>query len=97
VQIGNLQDISADLYALACQPDKRVRVYSACIVDGVGTTLLTGRKIGRRKTVGLFPRENMTMSTLISTVSSKASSSCSTTPVKASTVRWSYFGVTGLI
>nr|XP_051202656.1 uncharacterized protein LOC127316300 [Lolium perenne] len=33
--IGNLEDISADLYALACQPDKRVRVYSACIVDGI--------------------------------------------------------------
>jgi hypothetical protein len=38
VQIGKLHEekkVSADLFALACQPDKRVRVYSACVVDGV--------------------------------------------------------------
>jgi hypothetical protein len=38
VQIGNLYEgkkVSDDLFALACEPDKRVRVYSACIVDGV--------------------------------------------------------------
>ena len=38
VQIGKLHEekkVSDDLFALACQPDKRVRLYSACIVDGV--------------------------------------------------------------
>lgn len=29
------EDISDDLYALACQPDLRVRLFSACLVDGV--------------------------------------------------------------
>lgn len=38
VQIGELYEekaVSDDLFALACEPDKRVRVYSACIVDAV--------------------------------------------------------------
>ena len=30
-----MHDVSADLYALACQPDLRVRLYSACVVGGV--------------------------------------------------------------
>lgn len=36
--IGKLHEekkVSADLFVLACQPDRRVRVYSGCIVDGV--------------------------------------------------------------
>ena len=38
VQIGKLHEekqVSDDLFALACLLDKRVRVYSACIADGV--------------------------------------------------------------
>lgn len=38
VQVGKLhgeKKVSDDLFALACLPDKRVRVYSACIVGGV--------------------------------------------------------------
>ena len=38
MQIGKLHEekkVSDDLFALACLPDKRVRVYSACIADGV--------------------------------------------------------------
>ena len=38
MQIGKLHEekkVSDDLFALACLPDKRVRVYSTCIVDGV--------------------------------------------------------------
>ena len=38
MQIGNLHEekkVSDDLFALSCEPDKRVRVYSACIVDSV--------------------------------------------------------------
>jgi hypothetical protein len=31
----NEEDVSADLFALGCQPDKRVRLYSACDADGV--------------------------------------------------------------
>src|SRR4051812_45919725 len=38
VQIAKLHEEkkdSHDLFALACEPDKRVRLYSTCIVDGV--------------------------------------------------------------
>ena len=38
MQIGKLHEekkVSDDLSALACQPDTRVRLYSACIVHGV--------------------------------------------------------------
>ena len=38
VQIGKLHQemkVSDDLFALACLPDKRVRVYLVCIDDGV--------------------------------------------------------------
>ena len=35
LQVGKMHDVNADLYALACQPDYRVRLYSACVVDGV--------------------------------------------------------------
>jgi hypothetical protein len=38
VQIGKLHEedkVSDDLFALACAPDKRVRVYTACVIDGV--------------------------------------------------------------
>ena len=38
VQIGKFHEdnkVSADLCALACEPDRRVRLYSACIVDSV--------------------------------------------------------------
>lgn len=40
VQIATLrfvkgEDIFDDLYALACEPDLRVQVFSACLVDGV--------------------------------------------------------------
>ena len=38
VQIGKLHEekkVSDDLFALACLPDKRVRVYLECIADGV--------------------------------------------------------------
>ena len=38
MQIGKLHEekkVCDDLFALACQPDRRVRLYSACIVDGV--------------------------------------------------------------
>ena len=31
----NGEDVSGDLYALSCQPDLRVRIFSACIVGGV--------------------------------------------------------------
>jgi hypothetical protein len=31
----NGKDVSGDLYALSCQPDLRVRIFSACIVGGV--------------------------------------------------------------
>ena len=38
VQIGKLHEekkVSDGLFALACLPDKRLRVYSACIADDV--------------------------------------------------------------
>ena len=38
VQIGKLHNqgtVSDDMFALACHPDRRVRVYSGCVVDGV--------------------------------------------------------------
>ena len=40
VQIARLrhmegEDINVDLYALSCEPDLRVRIFSACLVDGV--------------------------------------------------------------
>ena len=31
----NGEDISHDLYALSCEPDLRVRLFSACLVHGV--------------------------------------------------------------
>jgi len=31
----NGEDISDDLYALSCEPDLRVRLFSACLVHGV--------------------------------------------------------------
>jgi hypothetical protein len=38
LQIGKLHEekkVTEDLFALACEPDRRVRLYSACIADGV--------------------------------------------------------------
>ena len=38
VKIGKLHEknnVSDDHFALACEPDKRVRLYSVCIVDSV--------------------------------------------------------------
>lgn len=36
LQIGKMRnDVCPDLYALACKPDFRVRLYSACVVDSV--------------------------------------------------------------
>ena len=35
LQVGKMHDVNAVLYALACKPDYRVRLYSACVVDGV--------------------------------------------------------------
>jgi hypothetical protein len=36
MQIGKMRnDVCPDLYALACKPDFRVRLYSACVVDSV--------------------------------------------------------------
>lgn len=77
VQIGKLHEknnVSDDLFVLACEPDKRVRLYSACIVDGVRYhTVLTARKIESHRIVEFLPRENMKALTSTSMVSSKAS------------------------
>jgi hypothetical protein len=38
LHIGKLHEekkVTEDLFALACEPDRRVRLYSACIADGV--------------------------------------------------------------
>ncbi|KAL5653171.1 hypothetical protein ACJX0J_038629, partial [Zea mays] len=41
------EDISDDLFALSCEPDLRVRIFSACLVDGVRYHTID-REINRR-------------------------------------------------
>ena len=72
VQIGKLHEekkVSDDLFALACLPDKRVRVYSACIAEVSGTTPLTARKKGRHRIVESSLRGHMIVRSLTSMVS----------------------------
>lgn len=73
VQIGKLHEekkVSDDLFALACLPDKRVRVYSACIADGVRYhTGDPARKKGRHRIVESSLRGHMIVRSLTSMVS----------------------------
>lgn len=57
VQIGKLHEknnVSDDLFALACEPDKRVRLYSACIVDGVRYHTVDREKDRKSQNSGIF-------------------------------------------
>ena len=72
VQIGKLHEekkVSDDLFALACLPDKRVRVYSACIADGVWYHTVDARKKGRHRIVESSLRGHMIVRSLTSMVS----------------------------
>jgi hypothetical protein len=55
VQIEKMpqENVSEDLFALACLPDKRVRVYSACIVDGVRYHTVDREKNRRTQNSGI--------------------------------------------
>jgi hypothetical protein len=56
LQIGKLygeKKVSADLFALACKPDKRVRIYSACVVDGVRYHTLDREKYRKTQNSGI--------------------------------------------
>ena len=72
VQIGKLHEdkkVSDDLFALACLPDKRVRVYSACIADGVKYHTVDHGQKGRHKIVESSLRDHMIVRSLTSMVS----------------------------
>ena len=56
VQIGKLHEekmVSDDLFALACLPDKRVRVYSSCIADGVQYHTVDREEKGKTQNSGI--------------------------------------------
>ena len=72
VKIGKLHEekkVSDDLFALACLPDKRVRVYSACIADGVRYHTVDREKKGRHRIVESSLRGHMMVRSLTSMVS----------------------------
>ncbi|WVZ78323.1 hypothetical protein U9M48_026058 [Paspalum notatum var. saurae] len=48
------EDISDDLFALSCEPDLRIRVYSACIVDGVRYHTVDREKNRRTQNSGVM-------------------------------------------
>jgi hypothetical protein len=48
--------VSADLFALACKPDKRVRIYSACVVEGVWYHTLDREKYGKTQNSGIVSK-----------------------------------------
>lgn len=76
MQIGKLHNqdkVSDHMFALTCQPDRRVRVYSGCVVDIVRYHTVDREKIEKQRTVEFFPRETMKMCSSTSTVSSKIS------------------------
>jgi hypothetical protein len=50
----NEKDVSADLFALACQPDKRVRLYSSCNADGVRYHTIDCEKNRKTQNSGVF-------------------------------------------
>ena len=61
VQIGKLHEekkVSDDLFALACQPDARVRLYSACIVDGVRYHSIDREKHRKTQNSGIVTEGN---------------------------------------
>ena len=45
------EDINDELYALSCEPDLRVRIFSACLVDGVRYHTVDREKIEEHKIV----------------------------------------------
>ncbi|XP_073353738.1 uncharacterized protein [Aegilops tauschii subsp. strangulata] len=54
--IGKLHEekkVSDDLFALACLPDKRVRVYSSCIADGVQYHTVDREEKGKTQNSGI--------------------------------------------
>ncbi|KAL5654389.1 hypothetical protein ACJX0J_033708, partial [Zea mays] len=58
-QIGTLwhergEDLCSDLLALSCEPDLRIRVYSACIVDGVRYHTVDREKYRRTQNSGVM-------------------------------------------
>ena len=72
MQIGKLHEekkVSDDLFALACLPDKRVRLYSACIADGVRYHIVDSEKKERHRIVESSLRGHMMVRTLTSMVS----------------------------
>ena len=72
VQIGKLHEekkVSDDLFALACLPDKRVRVYSACIADGVRYHTVDREEKGRHRIVESSLKGHMMVRSLTSMVS----------------------------
>jgi hypothetical protein len=59
VQIATLrfvngEDVSDDLYALSCQPDLRIRIFSACIVGGVRFHTIEREKNRRTQNSGVM-------------------------------------------
>jgi hypothetical protein len=50
----NGEDVSGDLYALSCQPDLRVRIFSACIVGGVRFHTIEREKNRRTQNSGVM-------------------------------------------
>jgi len=73
VQIAKLryvegQVINDELFALSCEPDLRVRIYSACLVNGVRFHTVDREKIEEHKIVELCLRVHMTTMILTSMV-----------------------------
>ncbi|XP_071683555.1 uncharacterized protein [Lolium perenne] len=53
-EIGKMRnDVCPDLYALACKPDFRVRLYSACVVDSVRYHTVDGEKNRKTQNSGI--------------------------------------------
>src|SRR6266498_3561849 len=48
------EDISDDLFALSCEPDLRVRIFSACLVDGVRYHTVDREKNRRTQNSGVM-------------------------------------------
>ena len=59
------EDIDDDLYALACEPDLRVRIFLHVLLMVSGTTPLTVRAIEEPKTVESWLRALIIMNALI--------------------------------
>jgi hypothetical protein len=89
------EDVSDDLFALSCEPDLQIRVYSACIVDVVRCHNIDREKNRRTQNSGVMAQGTHTGEDIEFYGCLREIIQLQYNVITADTGQWLFFGVIG--